>query len=207
MGAASSKAARKLPKERPTWAGARAPAPSDPLQPQPRDLILNVRVLEITRDAIDPQFMANLSRLGAVRVDHHMQTVRTVSGLNPTLRYFRRDNRQADSINRGFQSRQQSDAQAASSQPVRNRLLAPALSALLEERKHVTSRQDLEKLATQYAVDVDKLDRLARYVNSPSIDETTRTRVLENDEERITVKVSTMFLSLGHAHISTGNLD
>lgn len=33
----------------------------------------------IQRDARDPQLLANLNRLGPVRVDHHMQTVRTVS--------------------------------------------------------------------------------------------------------------------------------
>jgi len=125
---------------------------------------------EITRDAIDPQFMANLSRLGAVRVDHHMQTVRT-----------------ADSINRGFRSRQQSEAEAAS-HPVRNHLLAPALSDLLDDRKRVTSIQELQSLATRYGVDVDKLERLARYVNSPSADEGTRRKVVEQEEELTTVK-------------------
>jgi len=33
----------------------------------------------IQRDARDPQLLANLSKLGPVRVDHHMQTIRTVS--------------------------------------------------------------------------------------------------------------------------------
>ena len=34
--------------------------------------------LAILRDARDPQLHANLNKLGPVRVDHHMQTVRTV---------------------------------------------------------------------------------------------------------------------------------
>ena len=32
----------------------------------------------IERDAADPDFLSNLSRLGPVKVDHHMQTVRPV---------------------------------------------------------------------------------------------------------------------------------
>jgi hypothetical protein len=38
-----------------------------------------LRELAIEKDAQDPDFLANLSRLGPVRVDHHMQTVRLVS--------------------------------------------------------------------------------------------------------------------------------
>jgi hypothetical protein len=37
------------------------------------------QIKAIQRDAKDPQFLANLNRLGPVRVDHHMQTIRTVS--------------------------------------------------------------------------------------------------------------------------------
>lgn len=39
----------------------------------------------IERDARDPQFMANLSKLGQVRVDHHMQTVRPVSAYSMSV--------------------------------------------------------------------------------------------------------------------------
>ncbi|KZT28541.1 hypothetical protein NEOLEDRAFT_1086956 [Neolentinus lepideus HHB14362 ss-1] len=192
MGSGASKVARRFPvaKEKPSWAGARTSSAEEPPQPQPRDRTQNMSKTlasetkdeEITRDAIDPQFMANLSRLGAVRVDHHMQTVRTVT-------------RKADSINRGFRSRQQSEAEAAS-HPVRNHLLAPALSDLLDDRKRVTSIQELQSLATRYGVDVDKLERLARYVNSPSADEKTRRKVVEQEEELTTVKVGLLVINL-----------
>jgi hypothetical protein len=43
---------------------------------------LNVEPPAILRDARDPQLHANLNRLGPVRVDHHMQTVRTVRQLH-----------------------------------------------------------------------------------------------------------------------------
>ncbi|TFK55232.1 hypothetical protein OE88DRAFT_1732488 [Heliocybe sulcata] len=179
MGSGASKTARRFPvaKEKPTWAGARSPSAGEQPQPQPRDRSQNMSKTlasetkdeEITRDAIDPQFMANLSRLGAVKVDHHMQTIRT-----------------ADTINRGFLSKQQSEAEAASSQRVRNHLLAPALSDLLDQRKHITSPQELQSLADEYGVDVDKLERLARYVNSPSVDERTRSTILKGDEQHTT---------------------
>jgi hypothetical protein len=32
----------------------------------------------IEKDAVDPDFLSNLNRLGQVRVDHHMQTVQPV---------------------------------------------------------------------------------------------------------------------------------
>ena len=35
----------------------------------------------IEKDSRDPQFMANLSALGQVKVDHHMATFKTVSNL------------------------------------------------------------------------------------------------------------------------------
>lgn len=105
MGSASSKAARAYPVKpgkSPSWGGARMPAydpktsPSQnarqPLASESKDegkrrayirsssgqCSNYVPPLAILRDARDPQLHANLNRLGPVRVDHHMQTVRTV---------------------------------------------------------------------------------------------------------------------------------
>ncbi|KAH9829287.1 Gryzun, putative trafficking through golgi-domain-containing protein [Rhodofomes roseus] len=72
----------------------------------------------IERDAKDPQFMAMLSKLGPVKVDHHMQTVRPG----------------ADQVQRVFQARQRSEEDAHSLTPTRNRMLAGTLYELLEER-------------------------------------------------------------------------
>ena len=41
--------------------------------------------IAIERDAADPHFLANLNKLGPVRVDHHMQAIRPVSGCQSLL--------------------------------------------------------------------------------------------------------------------------
>ncbi|THH09483.1 hypothetical protein EW146_g8673, partial [Bondarzewia mesenterica] len=176
MGSASSKAARTLPKTAakppPSWAGARTPGPSDV---PPRAKPQNPRASEtkdedIERDSRDPQFLANLRRLGPVRVDHHMQTIRT-----------------ADDVNRAYRSRVESETAASSSRVPHNRLLVDSLTDLLEERKLVTTQGELEELARRYGIDVDKLESLARFVNTPSVKEGSVVRVIEdNGDELIT---------------------
>lgn len=71
------------------------------------------------------------------------------------------------------------DANAGSS--TRNRLLAPSLIDLLDERKAVTSPQELDRLAAKYNMDPSVLESLARFVNSPSADETTVRKVVDED--------------------------
>lgn len=92
MGGAASKAKpRKLPtRSTPAWAGAR----TDPAKPTPMAFesknegvnpiasfspsraVLNVYVLAVQKDAIDPHFMANLDKVGQVRVDRMTLTGR-----------------------------------------------------------------------------------------------------------------------------------
>lgn len=47
------------------------------------------------------------------------------------------------------------------------------LSDLLDKRKSVQTENDLERLAAEFGVEPDRLKRLARFVNSPSIDSST----------------------------------
>jgi hypothetical protein len=104
MGSVSSKGARASSRKNgkvPSWTGARirphepkvSPLPTarQPWASETKDegsasLVPNLyaqpnQIKAIQRDAKDPQFLANLNRLGPVRVDHHMQTIRTVSFL------------------------------------------------------------------------------------------------------------------------------
>lgn len=100
MGSSASKSAmRKFPPAPPAWAGARSPSPSLGEQPHPHArpppraseskdegescygtevALIDSVFSAIRRDAHDPQFLANLSKLGPVRVDHHTQTVQPV---------------------------------------------------------------------------------------------------------------------------------
>jgi hypothetical protein len=71
-----------------------------------------------------------------------------------------------------------------------NHLEVSALFDFLEERKLVRDRQGLVQLAERYGVDLEKLENVARYVNTPSIDEGTRVkRIGENGEETVSMSV------------------
>lgn len=145
----------------------------------------------IQRDARDPQLLANLHSLGPVRVDHHMQTVQTVSTVQHTTRFtvvlyhvclFFAQVKQAR-FKELFQSRARSEEEAASMRTPRNRLLVSSLVALLEERQNLFSRMSgggeattrdddaLRQLAEKYGMDVERLESLARSVNVPRVQE------------------------------------
>ncbi|KAG8217472.1 hypothetical protein J3R82DRAFT_5617 [Butyriboletus roseoflavus] len=174
MGSAPSKAARKLPKAKPSWAGSRVPATAtaEPVHPRPeRPLAFESKNEAIKRDAKDPHFMENLNQLGPVRVDHHMQTVRA-----------------ANDMQNMYRSRIRSEAEAASLQSAKNRLLASSLTELLEARKSITESVELETLAKVHHIDTAILQRLGRVVNTPSIDESTVVRTTdERGEESLTM--------------------
>lgn len=88
------------------------------------------------------------------------------------------------------QTRIQSEVEASPSHPTRNRILSSTLSSLLDARKNTSSRTEVERIANQYGVDVAKLESLARFVNTPSIDEGSRQKTVdENGAEVITSKV------------------
>lgn len=48
-----------------------------------QDHLIGIPVIE--KDSRDPQLLSNLSRLGPVRVDHHMQSYRLVSDVQQPL--------------------------------------------------------------------------------------------------------------------------
>ncbi|KAF9246570.1 hypothetical protein BU15DRAFT_85319 [Melanogaster broomeanus] len=175
MGSAASKATRKLPKERPSWAGSRTPSATGAapeVSRRERPLAFESKTEAIEADAKDPQFLSKLSQLGPVRVDHHMQTVRAASDVQTMYR-----------------SRIQSEAEASGTlQSTRNRLLASSLTELLEARKLVTNAAELEALAKRYQMDVEKVRELCRVVNTPSIDESTVVRTTDSHgEESLTM--------------------
>ncbi|KAI0637142.1 hypothetical protein C8Q77DRAFT_550541 [Trametes polyzona] len=166
MGSASSKATRKLPKAPPAWAGARTPSAGENVPPRPAmPGASETKTEAIEQDSKDPHLLANLSKLGQVRVDHHMQAVKPA----------------ADQAQRLFQTRLRSEDEARSARPPRNHLVAASLMDLLEERKYVATPQKLEELAKQYGMDLDKLERLARYVNSVSVHPGSVKRTVNDD--------------------------
>ncbi|KAI0721598.1 hypothetical protein C8T65DRAFT_200865 [Cerioporus squamosus] len=178
MGSSASKpAARKLARTPPTWAGARTPGFGD--QPhshaRPTPQASESKDDAIMRDSQDPHFLANLSRLGPVTVDHHMQAIRPAAASAQQL----------------YETRIRSEDEARSSRPTKNRLVALSLAELLEERKYVSTQKDIEELAKKYGMDPEKLERLARHVNSVSVDQATVKRwVGEDGAENVTMIVS-----------------
>jgi hypothetical protein len=99
-------------------------------------------------------------------------------------------NKETKQVTEMYRTRDLAEQQATSARPVLNRLGAASLSSLLDDRKFVTSRSDLEHLSARYTVDVPVLENLARFVNSPSIGEGTVVRTVgEDGQEKITMQV------------------
>ena len=80
-----------------------------------------------------------------------------------------------------FQSRAASEDEASSFKPAHNHLYAGSLHELLDERKSARTHQDLINLANRYNIDVDKMERLARFVTSPSVDNNLNVRKVDKN--------------------------
>ncbi|KAL5533310.1 hypothetical protein ACEPAF_5086 [Sanghuangporus sanghuang] len=179
MGNKASKASRKLPsKPSASWAGAKTDRsvpsrlPRSPAASETKDAYIQQ---DATDPIQDPRFLEKLKHLGPVKVDHHMSPV------FPTNTHMKHV----------LQSRQTSEEEAASYTPPRNRLRASELFSVLEARKTSHSPNQLQEVARQYNVDLDVLERLARFVNTPSIIEESRRKVIDEEgKERFTVLVA-----------------
>jgi len=178
MGSISSKVARPSATKagkKPPWAGARVPpyeTKTSPgvraQQPWPSE----VKDEEIQRDGKDPQLLANLSRMKPVEVHHHK--------LLPTGT--------KDHVKELFESRARAEDDATSGHMPRNRLHVSSLVALLKERQGIdivgssaaaattttTATTKEQQLAAKYGMDVERVRKLARFVNVPSVRELPR---------------------------------
>ncbi|KAG7452689.1 uncharacterized protein BT62DRAFT_1070429 [Guyanagaster necrorhizus] len=161
MGAASSKAAKKYPKmaEKPSWAGARTPRTAETI---PRPRASEVKNQDIERDAQDPHFLSNLNKLGPVRVDHHMQSFQPAASKSSMLR-----------------SRARAEMEETSS--AGRNVYAATLSSMLNQQKSCTTRLDIETLARNYKIDIQKLKSISKFVNSPSVDSSSLVKTVDKD--------------------------
>ncbi|KAF5331143.1 hypothetical protein D9619_005745 [Psilocybe cf. subviscida] len=174
MGNSASKAARKYPtisrKELPSQVSRSGQqVPHVESAAQRGQLAENRRTEAIDKDAGDPDFLANLNRLGPVRVDHHMEPIRQEN--NQTTRLF--------------DSRAKSELELASATggTSANRMYASTLSELLDRRKAARNAQELQKLCEEYGIEPSKLESLARFVSSPSINSSTIRPIAGKSEE------------------------
>lgn len=89
-----------------------------------------------------------------------------------------------------LRSRDVSEQQATSHVATKNRMTAGMLFDLLEQRKNISSRDELLDLAKRYDMEVDVLERVATFVNTPSTVADSLRKILEDDgRERITTLV------------------
>ncbi|KAJ7489893.1 hypothetical protein B0H11DRAFT_2229405 [Mycena galericulata] len=161
MGSSSSKATRTLPKRVTSapWSGARAPRPADSFA----EAVSETRNDVINQDSKDPQFLSKLRQLGPVRVDHHMHAAALTKHM--------------------FDSRVRSENEAATTLQTQNRVQAPMLSRLLDERKSIRTRRDMEFLAKRFGLDLQKLDAVSDFLNTPSVHQKSTVRVNGKDGE------------------------
>jgi hypothetical protein len=101
---------------------------------------------------------------------------------------------EASNTRRLFESRAKSEL--PSSQPTKNTLYAFMLSDLLDKRKSIHSKQDLEALSKEFGVEVETLDRLTCFVNSPSIESSSIKPAKGKSEEEGFVATVSIILSL-----------
>lgn len=100
-------------------------------------------------------------------------------------------------MRRAHEALVRSEREAAKTHGAHNVLLAGRLSALLDARKRLASRDGLEALAREYDVDVAKLESLARFVNVPDVRGAEDVRAVDKGgAERVTVKVKSARLGM-----------
>ncbi|KAJ3564476.1 hypothetical protein NP233_g8269 [Leucocoprinus birnbaumii] len=189
MGSSASKAARKLPKraEPPTWAGKRTPGPTDVppagvTREQVREKLASEHRTEaIEQDARDPHLLANLQSLGPVKVDHHMKPTRPEPAASNTARLFQARYRHEQDL----EATRQSSRQAGPSTQLNTTQLVNVLNA----RKGAADPEAVKNVTREMGIDFGKVERIARFVNTPSVSkEGVRTTVDNMGNEQTIAK-------------------
>ncbi|WVR04073.1 hypothetical protein IAU60_001072 [Kwoniella sp. DSM 27419] len=119
----------------------------------------------ITRDAMDPQFMQNLSRLGQVRIQDAGEFVPAQA-------------------QKTLMSRVPEYTANAASAPPANHLTIPLLVSLLDRLKTLPAGMDSAALYKEYGVDKGVMDDVRKWVNSVSVAESDDVRVEDGEEIR-----------------------
>ncbi|SAM80892.1 uncharacterized protein UBRO_02628 [Ustilago bromivora] len=127
---------------------------------------------DIMRDAYDPQFMQNLSRLGQVQVPKNATNYQPNDQMLRILEARERanlDNMQSAATISSSPSTSPASASAKSAGAPR--ISANTITLLLDDRKHCETRKDLERLALEYDLPLETIETLAKYYNSPTMGE------------------------------------
>ncbi|GFZ42868.1 hypothetical protein JCM24511_00586 [Saitozyma sp. JCM 24511] len=140
----------------------------------------------VMRDAMDPQFMANLSKLGQVSIHDAGKFMRTVYGaslLAANWQALAWEGLTASDHARNAQSAcQPAPAQrtlnarrdeytSTSAAPPPEHLTAPLLISLLDRLKTLPPGTEPSKVYGEYGMDANTMSEIRRWVNSPSVGE------------------------------------
>jgi len=121
---------------------------------------------------MDPQLLANLTRLGPVKVDHGMRGLK-LTGLN---------------ANRILNTQKQSETEAQTGETKLNHIQAPSLFDALTRLQGAEDDQTVEKLAGEYNLEGRVLRELGKIVNVPTPDETTARTMVDEDGAEVVLK-------------------
>jgi len=174
MGSSSSKATRALPKSKPSTRPTTGPLDALGRGQQKPPLASETKGQAIREDGMDPQLLANLTRLGPVKVDHGMH------GLKPA----------GVNASRILSTQKQSETEVQTGETKRNHIQAPSLFDALTRLQEAKDDQTVERLAGEYHLDGRVLKELGRTVNVPTPDETTARTVVDEDGAEVVLKTA-----------------
>jgi hypothetical protein len=128
--------------------------------------IARPKLRPVTRaNAMDPDLISRLKDVGQVKVPRYATNFKPVRSLR--RHYHLLISEQGNQMLDIMRQRTQQDADAELE--IRNRLPVDSIFALLDARKEVTSREELEGLCRAYNVDTELVQSLAETVNTPSV--------------------------------------
>ncbi|KIS70602.1 uncharacterized protein UMAG_10874 [Mycosarcoma maydis] len=141
---------------------------------------------DIMRDAYDPQFLQNLTRLGQVKVP------KNATNYQPTDQMLRileaRERASLDSLQTANALSASSSTATTQTTPTTRtgppRISANTITLLLDDRKHCETQKDLELLALEYDLPLETIESLAKYYNSPTMAEEIRDEADARQEDQ-----------------------
>ncbi|KDN41321.1 hypothetical protein K437DRAFT_275472 [Tilletiaria anomala UBC 951] len=126
---------------------------------------------DILEDGRDPQLMRNLASLGPVHVPRNRLNFRRSDQMLGILAARQRESAFEYPFPSSPAAAQHAVAPSSSPLTSSDRMSTSTLALLLDARKDCRSRAEVERLAVEFDVNIELLDKLARRFNTPSFGE------------------------------------